>query len=84
MMFSDASGTQLVTNGTMCMKFIDTEQEKEIDLGVSWPYEKLEPGECIISADFDDEVKVGDKVQILISWTNFWNNLGLNEYNEAA
>jgi len=45
----------------MCLKMIDTEQEKSIDLGVSWPYEKLQKGECIIAVDFaSDGVEVGD------------------------
>ena len=47
----------------MCLKMIDTEKEKKIDLGVSWPYEKLEYGECIIGSNFaDNGVKVGDTV----------------------
>lgn len=47
----------------MCLKMIDTEKEKNIDLGVSWPYEKLEYGECIIAAAFAETgVKVGDTV----------------------
>ena len=61
MQFTDAAGTELAPNGTMCMKFFDTEQEKAIDAGVSWPYEKLEYGECIIAADYAaNGVKVGD------------------------
>ena len=34
----------------MCFKWIDTEQEKEINVGVSWPYDKLEPNECLVSS----------------------------------
>ena len=47
----------------MCLKMIDTEREKKIDLGVSWPFEKLEYGECIVAADLAEKgVKVGDTV----------------------
>ena len=52
MMFSDYKGDLLAPNGTMCLKFIDSEKEKEIELGMSWPYEKLEPYECLISDEF--------------------------------
>ena len=84
-MFTDMDGTQLATNGTMCLKFIDTAQEKKIDVGVSWPFEALKKGECIISSDFKSQgIAVGDKVQLTISWTDFWNNIGLNAYNTEA
>ena len=47
----------------MCVKFIDTEQEKEIAVGVGWPYEKMGPGECIIGSEFKSQgVNVGDDV----------------------
>mmetsp|Transcript_34277 Transcript_34277/g.42350 ORF Transcript_34277/g.42350 Transcript_34277/m.42350 type:complete len:127 (+) Transcript_34277:367-747(+) len=59
--FHDKNGEKLSSDGTMCLKMIDTEQEKSIDLGVSWPYEKLQKGECIIAVDFaSDGVEVGD------------------------
>ena len=51
--FTDTSGTELAKMGTMNLKFIDTEQEKKIDLGISWPFEKLKRGECIISTVFE-------------------------------
>ena len=51
-MFSDYKGEILQANGTMCLKFIDTDQERKIDAGISWPYEKLEPYECLISDQF--------------------------------
>ena len=47
----------------MCLKFIDTEQEKKINVGVKWPYERLEKNECIISSSFAKKgVSVGDEV----------------------
>ena len=36
--FTDTSGTELAKMSTMNLKFIDTEQEKKIDLGISWPF----------------------------------------------
>ena len=39
--FTDTSGTELAKMSPMNLKFIDTEQEKKIDLGISWPFEKL-------------------------------------------
>ena len=61
MQVNNTQGEQIVSNGTMCLKWIDTEQEKKINLGVSWPYEKLEPYECIVSSDLKDNgVKKGD------------------------
>ena len=66
----------IASNGTMCLKFIDTDQEKAIDLGVGWPYEKLEPYECLISSAFSMEgVLKGDKIVITVSMTSFWMNL---------
>jgi len=39
----------------------------------------------MITSDFDTAgIAVGDQVNVTISWTDFWNNLGLNEYNKAA
>ena len=68
----------------MCLKFIDTEREKEINLGAAWPYEKLKAYECLLSDSFAGKgVSVGDKVQIKMLWTNFWNNMRW-QYNEAA
>ena len=48
---------------TMCLKFIDSEQERKIGVGVHWPFEKLEKNECIISSNFASKgIKVGDVV----------------------
>ena len=52
MNLKNTQGTQLVENGTMCLKWLDTEQEKAINVGVSWPYEKLEQYECLVSDEF--------------------------------
>ena len=51
---------------------------------MSWPYNKLDYGECIIPYDFHRKLKVGEKVFINIIWSRFWNNLGLSAYNPVA
>ena len=68
----------------MCLKFIDTDQEKKIGVGVAWPYEALKPYECLISDDFAAHgVKVGDYVKVTMIWNNFFNGLRV-PYNIAA
>ena len=70
-MFTNADGSAyLAPNGTMCLKFIDTEQEKKIGVGIAWPYAALEPYECLISDDFaaSGGVKVGDYVKVTMIW----------------
>ena len=73
----NVQGTQLASNGTMCLKWLDTEQEKSINVGVSWPFDKLEPYECLISDDFASSAGIvsGDQIVISVAMTNFWNNL---------
>ena len=81
----NTEGSDLASNGTMCIKWLDTEQEKNIDVGVGWPYDKLGPYECLIPSTFASSAGVvnGDKIVINIAWSGFWNNLR-NQYNEAA
>ena len=68
----------------MCLKFIDTEQEKAIDLGVSWPYEKLAPNECLVSSEFAGQgVKKGDKIIMSVYEAAYWKVL-IEQYNHAA
>ena len=57
----------------MCLKFMDTEQEKKIDLGVGWPYSAMEPYECMISSGFKKKgINVGDKVKIKVGLPSYW------------
>ena len=73
MQVMNSEGTEIAQNGTMCLKFMDTEKEKEIDLGVGWPYTAMEPYECMISSEFlNKAIKVGDKVKIKVIWSGYW------------
>lgn len=67
------------------MKFFDTNQEKKIGAGISWPFHKLKPYECVISEDYSKHkgVKLGDKIAISVTLADFWNVLR-HEYNEKA
>ena len=73
----NTEGTQLVDGGTMCLKWLDTDQEKAINVGVSWPYDKLEPYECLVSVEFAASAGVvsGDQIVISVGWSAFWMNL---------
>ena len=72
----------LANDGTMCLQFGDTDKEKSIDVGVSWPHEKLGPNECIIFSG-GLASQVGDKLTIRLIMNGYWNNMG-NQYNKAA
>ena len=52
---------------------------------MSWPYEKLEPNECLVAKtnQFYHPVEVGDKVTVKIEWTNYFNTMRY-QYNKAA
>ena len=43
---------------------LDTERELEIGLGPEYPFNALADGECIVSSEFSDKVKIGDWVNI--------------------
>ena len=38
------------TDYPLCFKWLDTEAEEGINLGVAWPFEKLNPYDCVISS----------------------------------
>lgn len=69
----------------MCLYMIDTEKEKSIELGISWPYDKLEPYECIISEEYGSQYSLaeGDELVFTIGMTDLWNTLRY-QYNQAA
>jgi hypothetical protein len=46
---------------------IDTEKEKSMDLGVAWPFGKLQEGECVIKESLKSEyggLEIGDIVYL--------------------
>jgi hypothetical protein len=51
-----------------CVMLIDTEREKEIEIGVTYPYPPLGPGECLIPEAKKEflEVEIGDRVIVEI------------------
>ena len=50
---------------TPCMKWLDSDKEKAMELGVSWPFSKLNPYECVIGNSFTNvDLKVGDTILI--------------------
>ena len=69
----------------MCVQFSDTQMEKDIQVGVGWPYEPLGKNECILPSSIEDEygVQEGDTVQLKFLWSAQW-NLMRNAYNEKA
>ena len=83
--FSNADGKKLAKDGAMCLKFIDTEKEKQIGLGTTWPFKKLNPHECIISNKFkkSEGVNIGESVKINLKMRNFWYT-HYHYYNEIA
>ena len=38
--------------------FMDSQREKEIDLGPDWPYDPMEKDECIINKEIADEFDI--------------------------
>ena len=46
--------------------YMDTEQEKNIGLGVDYPYDPLGPLECIVAEKYRDELgfAIGDSLGI--------------------
>ena len=85
MQMTDAQGNQLGSNGTMCLKFFDTEMEKDIQAGVGWPFDPLEKNQCIVSSYLSEKYGVieGDKLQFNVAWTTFWNVIAI-AYNQTA
>ena len=71
-------------NSNFCFKYFDTEQEAEINAGVSWPYEKLGPYELLIAEDFkEDGLSVGDTLTVTLHLTSPFNVIA-QQYNKLA
>ena len=56
--------TLMIPEGYNHIYFYDKELEKDINVGTSWPYNSLQPDECILSSDYKDvsSIRKGDKV----------------------
>ena len=64
----------LFFNYSSCVMLMDTDREKEIGLGASYPFEKLQTGECFINAQMASTLKVqtGD---VIYNQLNLYQNL---------
>ena len=53
----------------VCLTLLDTEMEKENEVGVKYPFDPLEYGECLISKKQSDSLglKIGDIAYLEIS-----------------
>lgn len=66
------------------VQFIDTNREKEIDLGVKYPFNALNAGECIVNSGArttDPTLKIGDVMQLNIPMQELFNTIR-NQYND--
>ena len=66
-----------------CIMAFDTDREQDIDLGVSYPFEKLNKGECLISEEWKGKgaIREGSTIPLLHNHGSFWSSL-LQAYNE--
>ncbi len=64
---------------------INTEREKEIKLGTSYPFEPLQTGFCLLSSyqSVALALNVGDEIQIEMNLTATMNAI-MNNYNAIA
>ena len=59
-----------------CVTLWDTDREKEIDFAPDYPFEKLGPGECVITSEFQDtfysrnKPEVGDDITLYVPFMN--------------
>ena len=57
------------------MTWIDLEREKEINIGVDWPYPDLASDECLLTINYQEEnegLEVGDKISIISNQAYLW------------
>ena len=68
------------SNNNIYLMLIDTEREKEIELGRSYPYKKLKEGECLVHKSL---IRKNQKIfNISLSMDNFITNTLLYYYND--
>ena len=53
---------------------MDLEREKDIHVGTSWPYQEMEPNECIVTSDFEiaQGLKIGDRIAFVGDYQELW------------
>ena len=47
----------------------DTELENKIKLGVQYPFDALEKGECILNKKLEKHLKIGDEIKLRVQQT---------------
>ena len=65
--------------------FMDTDQEKKINLAPDWPYGPIDEGGCIVSKQIATELEkhTGDKIQIALSQKWLYDSV-IGQYNARA
>ena len=60
---------------SVCTMLIETEREKQIEIGVTYPYPPLGPGECYIpNANKEQlEVEIGDEITLNVQSADMMN-----------
>ena len=60
--FNLSPRSMFTTPGDFRYVFLDLEREKNIELGLAWPYPDIGPGECIMTDDLKTryDLEVGD------------------------
>ena len=65
---------------------LNTEREAEIDIGVNYPFSKLDKGEVLLSREAFETLdkEIGDSVELRFNHPEFWDALRsiFNEYAE--
>jgi hypothetical protein len=68
-----------------CVMLIDADTERHMELGTSWPFEPLQPGECLLSSAFAKTLQseVGDTLLMKIPMQVLLDSIR-DEFNQVA
>ena len=81
-----APGSSLDFNGTACLILMDTEREKQIDLGSKFPYVPIQQGDCVVPEIWKEKhgLQEGDKIHISLVFPKLEDIIVQNVYNPIA
>ena len=66
------------------LDFMDTDREKELNIGQDWPFDPLPRGGCIFNKDFaEGQIQVGDDIDIAVTFGEVLTTIIAN-YNKMA